>query len=365
MVNKITIDLKAIASNIAVIKSRLKKGVDFIAVVKANAYGHGIVEISKCALKSGADSLAVFSPEEGLKLRHAGVKSPILILGYTDQANYRQAIENQMTISVVEYDQVYEISKEAYKIKQKALLDIKVDTGMNRFGFSPMEAMQKYDDIIKLPNIKIVGMHSHLADASDKVFSRGQIRKLSSVIEYIKKNRLKLPKVHLLATEGTFRYPEAQFDAVRIGIGMYGIYDFETRENELLPALTFKTKIAQIKYLQVGDSVSYKRTLIAKKSMTIAVLPIGYADGVPRALSNLGQVLINGNRATIVGRICMNALMADITGIDCQEGDEVVLIGQSGSDKISASDIARLIDTNPHEILTGLSKDLPREYIGG
>ncbi len=377
MVNKITINLKTVANNIKVIKSRLKEGVEFVAVVKANAYGHGIIEIAQHALKNGADSLAVFSAEEAFLLREAGIKSSILMLGSIDEENIKKVIKKEIIITVFSLKLAQKISSIAEESGQDAHIDIKLDTGMNRYGFSAEELIKTYSQILNLSRIKIRGLHSHLADASDKKFTQAQIDSLNKVISGLRSRNITIPEIHLAATEGTLRYPEAQFDAVRIGIGLYGYYDYKTAEDDLKPplsltsqiikiepVLSLSTKIAQLKNISIGDSVSYKRTFTAKEDMQIAVIPIGYADGIPRALSNIGEVLVKGKRAKIIGRICMNATVIDVTEIECREGDEVVLIGRSGDDKISANDIAELINTNPHEILTGLSKDLPRGYVG-
>jgi alanine racemase len=360
--NQIEIDLKKISENIGVIKQGLTNQTKLFAVVKANAYGHGLVEVAKNALQSGADGLVAFSPQEGIALRRAGIEAPVFLVGFTDPEHIEAVIENNIVATVVSLGQAEKISEIAVRLSQTALLDLKVETGMNRFGFSAEELIRDYAAIRKLPNVKIAGMHSHFADALNSDYSKEQIEQLKRVLSAIEFGDDR-PLVHLCATDSAYLYPEAHFGAVRIGIGMYGYCDSPQLKKLLQPALGLKSNIAQLKKIKKGESVSYRRTFIAEDDMSVAILPIGYADGLPRALSNVGQVLIAGQRAAIVGRICMNVTIIDVTKIDCQEGDEVVLIGQSGDDKIDAADIAKLIDTNPHEILTGLSEFLPRKYI--
>lgn len=363
MINSIHIDLGAIAHNFKVFQNKLDPKVAILVVVKARAYGHGLIETSKTLIQSGAQGLVVFSAEEALKLRAAEIKAEIMTIGYPDPEKLAALIKNNIIITVAEFDQIKKISQIAVELKQKALIDIKVETGLNRFGFPVAELLNKYPDILALKNIQIVGLHSHFAEASNKEFTRHQLGEISRLLQGLRKLNIKLPRIHIAATDGSFLYPEAGFDAVRIGIGLYGYSDIKSLKNQLKPALSLTTKIGQIKTIQAGESVSYMRTYVAKKTTQIAILPIGYADGLPRALSNVGSVLIVGKQAKIIGRICMNVTIVDITGLKCREGDVAILIGRSGSDKIDVGDIAKLIGTNPHEILTGLSQDLPRIYI--
>lgn len=361
MVNYIEIDLKKISANLMEIKRILSNTVKLLAVVKANAYGHGLIKTAQVLLKNGADGLIVFSPNEGLNLRDNKISAPIFVIGYTPDEQIKLSILNDLIMTVTDIKQLKKIDLAAQNVSKKAFVDIKLETGMNRFGFSEKEVLDHYPKIAKFKHITIYAIHSHFADATNPKYTNLQIKRFKNTLSQLElKNQ---PMIHLAATDGAYLHPEARFDAVRIGIGLYGYCDAKELKKRLKSVLCLKSTIAQIKYINKGESVSYRRTYICDKNRKIAILPIGYSDGLPRALSNTGEVLIKGKRAKIIGRICMNAMIVDVSGINCQVGDPVVLIGESGSDKIDAEEIAKLVGTNPHEILTGLSESLPRLYI--
>ena len=365
MSNKIEIDLNAIAHNVRVIKSHLDPETKLIGVVKDNAYGHGLVDTARAIWTAGADILAVRNVEEAVALRVGKIRSPILILGYVDHKNFRKLLDFDITLTIFDFETALHLSQEAAKLNKWARVDIKVDTGLNRYGFATHEVVEQYQKIAALEHLKVEGIHSHLAEPSDKEFTSEQISQLQGVLFSFQQNRIAPPMVHLAATRAVFEYPEAHFDAVRVGIGLYGYsgYGESTSENDKLqPVLELKSQIAQIRRVGKGQSIGYGRTVVAKNPMKLAVIPLGYADGYPRALSNKTDVLIDGHRAKVTGRVAMDAICADVTGVKCVVGDEVTLIGKQGEEKIFADELAKAADTIEHEILSRLPMSLPREY---
>ena len=363
MFNKIEVNLNAIAHNIRYIRNKLGAETKVIGVVKSNAYGHGLIETARVAWTAGAEVLAVASIEEAVALRLEKIKAPILVLTYIEPEDYHKLLGFDITLSLFDFETAARLSKEARKVNRWAKVDLAVDTGMNRFGFSSEEVLENFRKILMLDHIKVVGIHSHFADAQDRDFSKEQIMRFQNVLFSFQQNKVTLPMAHMAATEACFLYSEAHFDAVRVGLGIYG-YSGSVKEekNNLLPALEFKSVVAQIKRVAPGETIGYGRSFVAKKPMKIAVIPVGYYDGYPRALSNKSFVLISKNRAATVGRVCMNVLMADITGLSVKAGDEVVLIGKRGDDMVYADDLARWAETIPNEILSRLSPAIPREF---
>ena len=362
MINKVEVDLNALAENLRVIKRQLDPETKIIGVVKANAYGHGLLETARAVWTSGADIMAVASIDEAVALRVGKIRSPILILGYVEPAEFRRLLDFDITVTISDLESAHKLSNEAKKLNKWARVHVKIDTGMNRYGFVTFEAVENYMKIMALEHIKIEGIYSHFADASDTAFSKEQIRQFQNVLFGFQQNRIPMPMVHMAATEGIFRYPEAHFDAVRCGLGLYGYCDLQVGEAKLKPLMCLKTRIALIKRVPAGATVGYMRTYVAKKPTKIAVLAIGYSDGYPRALSNVGEAVVDDKRVKVVGRICMNATMIDITGVKAFIGDEVILIGASKSVNVYADEIAKWAQTNTHEILSRVSSDLPREY---
>lgn len=362
MINKVEIDLNAIAHNLQIFKKNIDPETKIIGVVKANAYGHGLVEASRAIWTAGADILATFSIDEAVALRVAKIRAPIIVLGPVEQSEFRRLIDFDITLTVSDFETAYKLSREGAKQNKWAKIDLKIDTGMSRFGFSTGEFIENYKKISALEHIKITGIHSHFADASDHDFSQGQILQMQNILFHFQQNKIAPPLIHMAATCASLNYPEAHFDAIRVGLGIYGYSDADGSSGDFMPALELKSQISQLKMIAKGQSVGYKRTFIAKNPIKIAIVPIGYSDGYFRALSNKAEVLVDGKRAKVVGLVCMNVLMVDVTGIKCIIGDEVVLIGSQGSDKVDAVELARLAETNPHEILSRINPLIPREY---
>jgi alanine racemase len=359
--NKIEVDLNAIAHNLSFFKKNIYPETKIIGVVKENAYGHGLVDAARVVWTSGADILAVERIEEAIDLRVAKVKAPILVLGYVEPGDYHKIVDFDFILSINDFEDAYRLSREARKRNLWSRVDLEIDTGMNRWGVSPFEFLQVYQRILDLEHIKLVGIHSHFADPLDKKFSKEQINVLQNALFTIQQSKSPIPMVHMASTDAILSNPESQFDAIRVGIGLFGYSATQTNGN-LQPALEFKTTIAYLRRVGKGESVGYNRAFVAKQPKKIAVLPVGYADGYPRSLSGKSKVIIGGKKVPVVGDICMGTTMVDVTGIDCSIGDEAILIGRGGDDKVYADDLAELIGTIPYEILSRLPARVFREY---
>lgn len=358
----IEVDLNAIVHNLTAIKKLIYPETKIIGVVKANAYGHGLVETARAVWTSGADILAVQSIEEAVELRVNKIKSPILILNYVDQKDYYKALEFDLTLTGYDLDLIYLLNIEAKKHNRWAKVDFKVDTGMNRYGFKPFEAVEAFMKVQKFEHIRIEGVHSHFACPLDREFSELQMREFQNVLFGLQQQKIQIPMVHMASSEATFLYNESQFDAVRIGQALYGYSDIADYQKLLKPALSFTSQVAGIKRVAKGESVSYDRLYAASSPRKIAVVPIGYADGYPRILSNQAEVIISGSRVKVVGRVCMNAFMVDVTGVNCQVGDKVIIIGEEKEESVWAHELGSIANTTTREILSRLSPLLPREY---
>jgi len=362
MINRIEIDLNAIAHNLRTIKKLIYPETKVIGVVKANAYGHGLVEAARAIWTSGADILAVVSIDEAVELRVNKIRSPIIVLGYVEPKEFYKALDFDITLTAHDFDLVYLLHLEAKKQNRWAKVDIKVDTGMNRLGFKTFEAVEMYQKIMALEHIKIEGIHSHFAATGDKEYSEFQMKEFKNVLFNLQQQNIQPPMVHMASSDAVFLYNEAQFDAVRVGIALYGHSDVPEFDQMLEPALSLKSQIVSMRRIAKNDSVSYDRKFIAKDPKKIAIVPIGYFDGYPRALSAKAEALVCGSRVKIAGRVCMNACMFDVTGINCGINDEITLIGKQKDDKVSAEEIADLTGTNVREILCRLPAHIPREY---
>lgn len=362
MLNTIEIDLNAINDNLRFFKNKIDSESKIIGVVKANAYGHGLAETARAVWTSGADILAVADIEEAVALRVEKIRAPIVVLGYVNPKDFRRAIDFDITLSAFELDDVLHLSQDAKKLNKWARIDMKVDTGMNRFGFSVHEAADIYQQIQGIEHIKLEGLHSHFAEPLDREFVKAQLMDFNNVLFALQKSSIKPPLVHMAATDASLLYDEAHFDAVRIGLGLYGFTEVSQFQTELKPVLSFKSKIGQIIRVGAGETIGYAKSFQAKKPMKIAVIPVGYADGYPRSLSNKSEVIINGFKTKVIGRVCMNVLMADVTGIKCANLDDVILIGSQDQNEIRADELGNLADTNTHEILSRLSATVAREY---
>lgn len=364
------VDLDAIASNIKNIRAKVDKNSGIIGIIKADAYGHGSVETAKVLLDNGADWLAVAVVDEGLNLRKNGITAPILLLGYTPELRLNDVINNGFIQTVYSYDTAKKLSDAASALGKKAVIHIKIDTGMGRIGYRVNE--ESADEIVKiskLPNIDVNGMFTHFstADEADKAYTLEQYNKFVKMNDMLEERGLHIPVKHAANSAAIMDFDNMMFNMVRPGIILYGAYpsDEVKKENlSLSPAMSIKTHVSYVKDVNEGDSISYGRKYTAPSKRRIATIPVGYADGFIRAYSNGGKVLVRGEYAPIVGRICMDQFMVDVTDIDGVEvNDEVVLMGKQGDKEITADFIASVLDTINYEVFCTLSKRVPRQYI--
>lgn len=369
----IEVDKRAIKHNYAVFRSLISKSTKLMGVVKSNAYGHNLFEFAKELEKLGTDYLAVDSVVEGIALRREGIRTPILILGYTLPEMVEKAVQNNLDITISNFDYLTQIKK--LNLNKPVRVHIKVDTGMHRHGFQEIDmgkVLKEVKDLGKKEKIKIVGLYTHFAMAKNPAFPKETKKQIEIFSKWRKAfERAEIKAIsHACATSGTILFPEAHFDMVRIGIGLYGIWPsrevqaFARNKFTLEPALVWKTVIGEINNIKDKESIGYDFTEKLTRGSKVAILPIGYWHGYPRALSSIGSVLIRGKQAKIVGRICMDIMMTDITGIKgVKVGDEVAIIGRDGREEISADDLASLLNGSPYELITRINPLIRRIYL--
>ncbi|WP_315111103.1 alanine racemase [Clostridium intestinale] len=363
------VDLGRIEHNVKQIKS-LCENKKIYGVVKADAYGHGALDIVQVLLKSGVTDLAVALITEALEIIKSGINVPILILGFTPLTFAEDILNNNIEQTVYDLEYAKKLSEIAQEKNKTAKIHIAVDTGMGRIGFLPNEkGMEAVRQISKLPNINIEGIFTHFstADEADKTYSLEQLAKFNKFVDDLENEGIKINIKHASNSAGIMDLPEAHFNAVRPGIIMYGYYpsnEVIKERLDLKPALTLKTSVVHVKTLPKDMYISYGRKYKTDKERVIATLPIGYADGYTRALSNKGKVIVNGKLASIVGAVCMDQCMIDVTDVGTVKvGDEVILLGENGNTRFNADDLAELLDTINYEIICMIGRRVPRVYI--
>ena len=353
----IEIDLDAIAQNVRNIKKLIGEKKELMAVVKGNAYGHDILEISSIVLKNGATRLAVARLEEGIFLRKTGISVPILVLGLTLEEQVELLVSYNITPTVCKYETIEKLSRFAVQEDKTVKVHIKVDTGMGRIGIFPNHVLDFVKKVKVLKNLEIEGIFSHfsVADEKDKDYTEAQFKKFTEVLTILEKEGIKIPVKHVGNSATFLDFPHMWLDLVRPGISIYGLYpSTEVQKTvKLIPAHSFKTRIIFLKDLPVGECIGYGRTYITTKRRTKVVsLPVGYADGYNRLLSNQGEVLVRGKRFPVIGRVCMDQTMIDVTNLpQVKVGDEVVLWGRQGQEEITVEEIADKIGTINYEIV--------------
>ncbi|TCO73156.1 alanine racemase [Marinisporobacter balticus] len=364
------INLDYLAHNIKEIRKIVRKESLVTAVIKADGYGHGAVEIAEILLGNGANRLAVATLSEALELRSVYREVPILILGYTPEYNAEEIIKNKITQTIYSLEQAQKFSEMAQALNQDVTFHIKIDTGMRRIGFQPNEETVKIiKEIYNLSNVKLEGIFTHfaVADEIDKTFTGKQYEKFISVVHMLEEERISIPIKHVSNSAATMDLQEMNLDMVRVGIILYGLYPSdEVKKNtiDLKPVLSLKVKISHVKTLPEGIGISYGLKYTTNKPSKIATIPIGYADGYTRMLSGKAEALVGEEKVAIVGRICMDQCMIDVTNIeDVNVGDEVILIGSDGKNTITVDDVAKKLDTINYEIVCMLGKRIPRVYI--
>lgn len=362
----VEIDLAAIGQNV----SRLKEIVQpaaLMAVLKADAYGHGAIRTARTALLHGADYLATACLGEALLLRRNGIVAPILILGFTPPWQAPEIVRHDLTATVYSIDTVRHLARAVQALgRGVARVHVKVDTGMGRLGLLPAEVPGFVDAIRRIPGIELEGIFTHFAcaDSEDTTPTSRQIERFEAVLQQIEREGWRPRYVHAANSAAIFRFPEARYTMVRAGIALYGLDPaIRARCPEgFRPALSFKTVVAQVKHLPAGSPISYGGAFVTARPSTIAVLPVGYGDGFRRSPRNWQEVLIRGQRAPIVGVVCMDMCMIDVTDIPgARTGDEVVLIGRQGKDEISVAEVASKLGTIPYEVVTQILARVPRE----
>ncbi|MDP2830780.1 MAG: alanine racemase [Candidatus Omnitrophota bacterium] len=357
------INLDHLEHNFKEVKSLLGPQTKVLVTVKADAYGHGLVEVAKRLVACGVDYLGVASIDEGIKLRGAGIKTPILLLGLILKKDINSLFTYQLTPAVCDRVMAKALNARAAVLKQKISVHIKVDTGMGRIGVLHTEALELAADIHKLKNITIQGIFTHFALAdSDRKFTVLQINLFGRLISELKKRGIVIPLVHAANSIGLINYKHSHFTMVRPGLVIYGLHPTKNLSLNLKPVLSLKTRVVFIKQVGSGYGISYGLTYVTKRPTRIVTLPVGYGDGYPRNLSNLGMLLIGGRRFRISGRICMDQIMVDVGNFKPKVGDEVVLIGRQGKQKVTAEELADLSGTISYEIVCGLGSRIPRIY---
>ena len=359
------VDLNALGWNFRQIRSKVGSQVKVLSMVKANGYGHGATAISKALAAEGSDAFGVATLEEGVELRQAGIQTPILVLAgaYAEQVD--QFFDNSLTPVIHALESLAELDLAVHRRKKALNVHLKVDTGMGRIGLPAAESDSWLPKIKKLKALKIEGVFSHFshAESVEGSYTRQQLQVFQSIVERVRAEGIRPPLVHLANSAATITLPSAYFDMVRPGLMLYGIYPSPAMASQicLKPVLSWKTRILQLKKVPSGSSISYGQTFVTKRESLIATLPLGYADGYPRLLSNRGEVLVGGKRAPVAGRVCMDLTMVDVTDIEkIQPGDEVVLLGRQGDAEISADEMAAWANTISYEILTSISNRVPR-----
>lgn len=364
----VEIDLNAIASNTRHIKSLVGPQVRVLAALKADAYGHGAIKVARTVLHNGASMLGVATLSEASPLREADITAPILVFGYTPLWQMREAIRLDATVTLYSLEAAQELSRAAQDLGKTAKVHIKVDTGMGRLGIrheQSGEIVTLVRAIQTLPGLELQGIYTHFAqaDAADRTYSDLQLARFQSVIALLEELGLRPPIVHAANSAAILTMPEAHFDMVRPGIAIYGLHpspDVPLSES-FRPALSFKTQVSQVKWLPAGEGISYGSTYITTRPTRIAALPVGYADGFRRSPRNWGSVLIHGQQAPILGRVCMDQCMIDVTHIpQARSGDEVVLIGRQGDATLSAEQVAERLGTINYEVVSEILARVPR-----
>lgn len=363
----IEVDKTAIGHNVRQIRSLIGADVALMAIVKANAFGHGALAVSSTALLNGADYLGVASVSEAVDLREDGIDAPILCLGYTPPWAIRQAIQYGLTVTVYDLDLARTFDRIAREMKSTLKIHIKVDSGMSRLGFAPDQVVPSFRAFRALDRLEVEGIYTHFSSAdTDLRYTQGQLQTFMDQVKVLAASGYKFKYTHAANTAAALTFPDSRLNMVRIGIGLYGLdpnpdAPLDLPDLDLRPAMAWKTTIAQVREVPNGGYVGYGNTYRAQGARLIAVIPVGYADGFRRAPTHWSEVLVHGSRVPLVGRVSMDMATIDVTDVPtCVAGDEVVLIGKQGKDQITAAEVARTLDTNVYEVVSTIMARVPR-----
>jgi alanine racemase len=377
------INLDAITANAACLKACAGSEAALMVTVKANAYGHGMVPVAKAALEGGATWLAAHRPAEGISLRRAGLASPILLMGYTLPSESKEIVKWGLTPTVNSRPQALALSAAAVAryergapeeagqtepLRASLPVHVKVDTGMGRYGLLPDEVLDYVLFLRELPGLALEGLYTHfsVADLVDKSYTEQQFQTFTGVVDQLERAGISVPVKHAANSATTLDLPEMALDMVRCGIALYGLHpsDEVAPAVPLIPALSLKSRVARVRTLPAGASISYGRTYITDRPTRVALIPVGYGDGYHRLLSNRGAVLVGGQRAPILGRVCMDQFVVDVSGIpEVRLNDEVVLVGRQGKEEITAEEVAGWAKTINYEVTTSLLPRVVRIYL--
>jgi len=359
------IDLAALRHNLGVVRRLVGPGVKVMSVVKSNGYGHGVRLVAKEAVANGVDYLAVARVDEGIELRDAGIRAPILVFELPDDSQIESAIEARLDLTVASRHAARRISETAVRIRLNARVHFKIDSGMGRLGFHPVGAAEKIERMAALKNLEIGSVWSHFATAdTDEAYAREQLSVYKAVLSELEARNIPVPLRHIANSAAIVRFPDAHFDIVRPGIMQYGMMPSTELDGPagLRPVMSLVSKVSFVKEVEPGTSISYGRTFVATGKTRIATVPIGYADGYARALSSKAAVLIGGRRFPVVGTVSMDHIMVDVGPVGTvAEGDVVTLIGVDGTECISCRDLADIRGTIPYEVMCGISARVPRK----
>ncbi|MFZ1729057.1 MAG: alanine racemase [Bacteroidota bacterium] len=363
----IEVDLAALRENVDRVRECVGKA-RIMATVKANAYGHGLIRTAKELLRFGVDELGVAFLEEGIALRRAGISAPILVLGGIIGNQITHFLEYDLQLTASSVFKLRQIDETAAAMGKRARVHLKIDTGMGRIGIRHENADQLFAASGEARHCDLRGVFSHFASShdADPAFTRLQLDRFLAALEYFPRNGLEMPVRHIANSAAVLQHPESILDMVRPGIMLYGVYPGPdvAKTVKLHPVLSMKSRVVYFKVVLAGASIGYDHTWTASENTRMVTLPVGYGDGYARSLSNRAQVLVNGKRYPIAGRISMDQCMVDIGSDSAYTGDEAVLIGEQGNERISVEELAEYSDTIPYEILTMLNTRVPRKYIG-
>jgi len=358
------IDLNALTDNVRAIRQHLQPGTQLMGIVKKNAYGHGVVPVARTVVAAGADYLGVHSLEEGLELREANITTPLFIMGYFPPKEAHEVIKRHLIATVVEPELALALDKAARDLDTIAEVHVKVDTGIHRVGATVEEATELLQFLSGLRYVRVAGLYTHFSSAYVPEEALTEIQ-----LERFLRFAAQFPQIkflHAANSAATLRFPHTHLNLVRIGLAMYGLYPFPKKGThvQLRPVLSVKARVIRFHKLKPGEGVSYGLTWVAEKDATVALVYLGYGDGISRLLSNRGEALVHGQRVPIRGTICMDQCLIDVTGVPgVKVGDEVVFIGRQGTQEITAEEVAQWMGTINYEVVTGISARLPRIYL--
>lgn len=362
------IDLGAIRHNVKALGSHVDAGVELLAVVKANAYGHGDVQVATAALDAGATRLGVALVEEGVRLRDAGIGAPIVVLVQAAHDASDAIVANDLTASVSTLDAAEALNDAAVRAGRAIDVHACIDSGMHREG-APLESGVDFvADVARLSNLNVEGLWSHFAmgELDEHPFTAKQVEVFADLCDRVARRGIDVRTRHLASSASIVLYPSAHFDLVRMGVMLYGLYPAPSiaARCSVRPALSLRSAVGLVRRVPAGEGISYGHTFAPERDTTIVTVPIGYGDGFPRLLSNRGSVLIGGRRRPIAGRVTMDTIMANVGDEEVASGDEVVIIGSQGADEITASEIAELTQTINYEVVCSIGSRVPRRYTG-